>query len=473
MIQIKNIGPIAATSIPVPEDGGVVVLRGRNGSGKSIALEAVSAAVIGKGKPPLKDLASKGEVHACGATLTVGRTVRRAGELEVSTLEGRLSVADLVDPGLVDPVRADATRIKALVGLSGAAVEPGDLHGFPDELIEGIDLDDPVAAMAELKRRMDIGAKEYEKMAAKALAESTTILDANPELSGPVIEKDQARARQTAAIRAFDAIQARVKAAEESATRNSAARDRLAKLPAADVDAAQKAEELACKETTESFQITQRIKAEYEAAVAAYKAKTAARDLAIAAAKAAEEQAVIRAELERQIAESAISPPVPEEVDAAQAEMKAADENLDAAIRHGTIIESRKAGLLKAAEAQEHAKEATALRRKAKQADEVLSKIVSTLPGCPLQVTDGRLLTATKRGPTFYSELSMGERWRIALDIAIQAVGTGGLLVIPQEAWEGLDPDNRAAIDAQAKGSKVVVLTAECGADDGIVAVKQ
>ncbi|MBK8184837.1 MAG: hypothetical protein IPK63_18920 [Candidatus Competibacteraceae bacterium] len=470
MINITNIGPIAAAAIPVPEDGGVVVLRGRNGSGKSIALDAVNAAVSGKGKPPLKDLAGKGEVQACGATMTVGRTVRRAGELEVSTLEGRLSVADLVDPGLIDPVRADATRIKALVGLSGAAVEPGDLHGFPEELIQGIDLDDPVGAMAELKRRLDIGAKEYEKMAAKALTESAAILDANPELSGPVIDKDQARTRQTAAIRAFDAIQARVKAAEEAATRNSAARDRLAKLPAADVDAAQKAMALADEETIESLQFAQRVKAEYEAAVAAYKEKTAVRDLARAAAKAAEEHAAIRAELERQIAESAINPPAPEQVEVAQAEMKAADENLDAAIRQGTIIESRKAGLLKAAEAQEHAQEATALRRKAKQTDEVLSEIVSTLPGCPLQVTDGRLLTATKRGPTFYAELSMGERWRIALDIAIQSVGSGGLLVVPQEAWEGLDPSNRQAIADQVRAAKVVILTAECSDDSSLTA---
>ncbi|MBK8184776.1 MAG: hypothetical protein IPK63_18615 [Candidatus Competibacteraceae bacterium] len=79
MINITNIGPIAAAAIPVPEDGGVVVLRGRNGSGKSIALDAVNAAVSGRGKPPLKDLAGKGEVQACGATMTVGRTVRRAG----------------------------------------------------------------------------------------------------------------------------------------------------------------------------------------------------------------------------------------------------------------------------------------------------------------------------------------------------------------------------------------------------------
>ena len=123
--------------------------------------------------------------------------------------------------------------------------------------------------------------------------------------------------------------------------------------------------------------------------------------------------------------------------------------------------------------AKEYAEEAKDLREKAKQTDEVLSEIVGEIPSCPLRVIDGRLVTDTERGATFYSDLSAGERWRIALDIAIQAVGTGGLLVIPQEAWEGLDPANRAAIDAQAKGAQVVVLTAECSADDGIVAVKQ
>jgi hypothetical protein len=104
--------------------------------------------------------------------------------------------------------------------------------------------------------------------------------------------------------------------------------------------------------------------------------------------------------------------------------------------------------------AQEYADEAKELREKARQTDEVLSEIVAEIPACPLRVIDGRLVTNTKRGATFYSDLSAGERWRIALDIAIQAVGTGGLLVIPQEAWEGLDPyANRAAIDAQAKAA--------------------
>ena len=115
MITLKNIGPIENVTIPVPAEGGVVVLRGRNGSGKSTALDAIQTAITGKGKPPLRDKAAKGEIHAGGVSLTVAKSIRRSGELVVTSLDSRLSVADLVDPGIVDPLRADASRIKALV----------------------------------------------------------------------------------------------------------------------------------------------------------------------------------------------------------------------------------------------------------------------------------------------------------------------------------------------------------------------
>ena len=53
------------------------------------------------------------------------------------------------------------------------------------------------------------------------------------------------------------------------------------------------------------------------------------------------------------------------------------------------------------------------------------------------------------------ADLRASEPWRIA----IQAAREGELLFIPRKVWEGLDPSNRAAIDAQAKAAKVVVLT--------------
>lgn len=471
MIKISNIGPIANAAIHIPEDGGVVVLRGRNGSGKSIALEAVNAAVSGKGKPPLKDLAKQGSVSAAGVHLTVGRTVRRSGELEVSTLEGRLSVADLVDPGITDPARADATRIKALVGLSGAEIDPGDLHGFPENLLEGLDLADPVSAMTELKKRLNIGASEYEKMATKDEAAAKALLDSISGESGPIIEPDKAQERVTMALRAVDALARQEELAIEADKRNKSARGRLAMIPVVDVDSAQREAARLEDVTAEKKALALKLKAEYEAALADYKANVVAKDTAAAAAYAAADQARLRAELERQIAESEIEKPSDEEIKAANAELVDAKADQAKAAQQQAMNQQRIKSDELFISAQEHAQEAAELRCKAKQTDEVLSEIVSTLAGCPLTVIDGRLSTQTKRGPTFYADLSMGERWRIALEISIAAVGEGGLLVIPQEAWEGLDPLNRDAIARQAKAARVVILTAECSDSDLLVAM--
>ena len=56
----------------------------------------------------------------------------------------------------------------------------------------------------------------------------------------------------------------------------------------------------------------------------------------------------------------------------------------------------------------------------------------------------------------------------MAMDIAIAAVGDRGLIVIPQEAWEGLDTANRSAIHSQAQSAGVTVLTAECSDDETV-----
>lgn len=472
-IEIKNIGPIASVTIPVPEAGGVVVLTGRNGSGKSHALEAVSAATTGKGKPPLKDMAKSGVVSVPGVTMTVGRSVRRQGELQVETLEGRLSIADLVDPGFVDPERADAKRIKALVGLSKADISTGDLHGFPENLLDGLSLDDPVAAMAELRKRLNIGANEYEKLSAKDEAAATAILESmTGDLDTPIDPK-LAQERVTAALRAMDALQKQSELSEAAKVRIEAARERLAAIPDVDAFAAYEKSESLSGIALEEKEHALELKQQYEEALEKYRKSAEAARIARVEAGAQAEQAKLRDELERQIQEAHVEPPSVAALADASAELEAAKASQVQAAQQQVMMQQRERADALKFSAQEYADEAKELREKAKQTDEVLSEIVAEIPACPLRVIDGRLVTNTKRGATFYADLSAGERWRIALDIAIQAVGTGGLLVIPQEAWEGLDPANRAAIDAQAKGAQVVVLTAECSADDGIVAVKQ
>ncbi len=121
-------------------------------------------------------------------------------------------------------------------------------------------------------------------------------------------------------------------------------------------------------------------------------------------------------------------------------------------------------------ERREHAELATAYREAAKSTDDVLSGVVAA--SCSrLRVEAGRLVLDTGRGATYYADLSHGERWRLALDVAIDAIGERGLLTIPQEAFESLDPMNRTAIAAQAVRRGVVILTAEASGDDAVTAL--
>jgi len=112
------------------------------------------------------------------------------------------------------------------------------------------------------------------------------------------------------------------------------------------------------------------------------------------------------------------------------------------------------------AQANEAERQESLLRHAAWGTDEVLTGLVSRVTK-RLRVENGRLVTDTDRGAEPFGELSPGERWRIALEIAAEQVGKGGLVTVPQEAWEALDPLNRAEIAEIARSVGVVIITAE------------
>lgn len=183
----------------------------------------------------------------------------------------------------------------------------------------------------------------------------------------------------------------------------------------------------------------------------------------------AKQSAALRQQLEMQIADAAVEAPPPETIEAAQQRLKRAYQAMEEAsvAKHHRQAHAKAVDL--AEESQRLDEESKLLRQKSRYTEEVLSEIIADL-GCPLRCIDGRLVANTDRGPTFYSDLSEGERWKMALDIAVAALGDRGLLVVPQSAWEGLDPTNRAMIAGCAKAAGVVVITAECDQGD-LVAV--
>ena len=143
------------------------------------------------------------------------------------------------------------------------------------------------------------------------------------------------------------------------------------------------------------------------------------------------------------------------------------------AVEQGALIRQAKQHLADCAKAMErsviHRTKAQMLREAAKGTDEVLSGVVGKL-GTPLRVEAGRLVLDTKRGNTYFDDLSAGERSKIAVDIGIDAVGANGVLTLSQEIFEGLDPINRDMLAKHAESREVVILTAEASDDEEITA---
>lgn len=484
-IEIENVGPITSLSIPVPKEGGVVVLQGPNGKGKTTALEAVESLV--KGRPPgLRDGTKRGRIEGLGVKINVGLSSRRSGELEVQSLEGRLDVSDLVDPGIASPEAADTRRIKALIALSGVDCRPelfaplveGGMKTL-EELIPPSKLQssDILEVAAAVKRAIEA---ESRKIEGKAEAESGRATGLYQQCDGIPEEAE------------FDAETLRIsyENAVKEHQRMVAMREANDRIERA-ADKARIAWHEATREQIESVeQIEQRIALEADGLRVTNESiqelqqelalKTHQRDIqkeALAGLRDAKERAEQHASridsLRAQIdAASTLNAVTDDDIAAAERRKESASQAcVDGARVRDAAIKRRQAADARA-ESLRLQRQAECLRSAASGTDEILTELVSGL-NVPLsvKVIEGRtrLMTPTDRGPTYYADLSAGERWRIALDVAIEAVGQRGLLTIRQEAWEGLDPANRQAICEHVRARGVVLLTAEATGGTEIV----
>jgi len=467
-VEIENVGPIEKLSIPLPE-AGVIVLRGRNGVGKSHALAAVDSLISGRGKPPCRDGAEKGLVEGFGARLTIGRSQRRTGEAEVVTLEGKLDISQLVQPPIKDEEAADRQRIKALVQLSG---QSADLNAFAKILPPGMKLDelvppserseDPVVLAGQIKRALEAEARMIEKKLQGLqvdLAAMEQLITEPPQPGIPEVQEEaiaQAKAAYIEAQKAEAALRVRAEEVEKRRQQAEKAKSVLASLQA-DLEK-QNVETLQTQEKELAEQIG---KLEKALAVARERLNQVQQQLQ----KARQVQSQVE-QLKRVIAET------PEPI--SQADLEAASQAVEKARQNLERLESLRRNQQLAAQAQQLAEKirrgeavAALVRDAARSTDQVLSDMVSQVTS-RLRVEGGRLVCDTDRGVEPFGELSPGERWRIALEVAAQQVGRGGLVTVPQEAWEALDPVNRAEIAQIARQVGVVILTAEADAAETI-----
>lgn len=489
-LTITNIGPIEALTLKIPTDGGVVCFRGRNGAGKSHALGAIDAALTHKGTAPLRDNSLRGQVVAHGITMTIGKSTRRAGEAEVHTLGDRLNIADLVDPGIQDPEKADAHRIRALVTLLGVKADPAIFY----ELLGGAERFDSIvpptaAEQSDLIAMSGVVKRALESASRKAAGEATNA-SARADASRKAaelpegIDPDQptdARALQAElsnAIQTKTRLESETAAAKRTADAAEASRQQLERAKATytgpSIEEAQSAATHADCVLTNTLQAVQAAEQRLRDAQASLRLAEQEKRAKADALKSAQHHAEMVATWTAQIdAAGKVQPPKPGDLVRA----RGAVDQIQEQIEHAALIRRARESLAHAeqfaADAETHKEEADKLRQAAHGVDDVLSGVVAK-SGVPLKIepVEGRMrLTLNTRRTeqtghrTCFHELSDGERWRIALDIAIQAVGAGGELTVAQSAWEGLDGTNRRAIAEQVRAAGVLVYTAQ--ADDG------
>lgn len=507
-IELKNVGPVQHLAFRTRP--GVIVLKARNGTGKTQTLKAVEAAVSGD-KMRTRSLAVKdgevgGEVEACGVTIRLGKNNRRSGELEVDSIEGKLNVADLVDPGLVDQAAADGRRLKALVNLSGVkggAAHFYDLAGGKAQLEALVDpevllMTDLVQQAEAVKRSFDAAARKEEGQATLCEGKARGLTEAANEVQLPddpsLVDGVQLQLSLEEALQKEATLQQQALEHSQAKARQDSQKQELMNLQQSPLGHILQGAQQGLEEAKVNHgQLATRVK-ELEGQVdeQAAKVKLAQQDLdklqqALVLCKQQHQAAAEQVETKAQTVDTAqanrellttleaqVNEALPPEVSAA--DLVAAKEVITKArqaIEHGALCRNAVKQLAEADgqlnQAQQHLAAAQSLRSKGGDIDQVLS--VAVAKACEaLRVEAGRLVLTTDRGTTFFAELSQGERWTMALDLAIDQLGPDGILVIPQEAWEGLDDINRAAIADHVKARQVVVLTAECSLDEQVTA---
>lgn len=487
-VTIEDVGPIRSLAFNLDGEGGVCVFKGRNGTGKSHGIAALTALTDKKRARALdaRDGSERGIVEGFGVSLTIGRRSNARGELLVEAIDAD-DPSTLVDPGVKDEAVADERRIQVLARLAGCKPSIAAFAALlgPDEYGEGrlraicrpatLEMEDLPAMAEAIRRDLQAAARAAESTAenhggkAAALYESTRDVD----LEAPHDATALAAASESAARAVMEA---------ETALRHQ-------RRVQADADKARA--ELDRLEASPVGEPAEGVEASIEASIADFQ-----RDADAAEAESKRQLAMaedsrmkirgLRMDLEnvkkqreahasRRSTVEALRVAVSTEAGSNVSEetldqLREARATANKAQEQGAVIrrarEQRATADTEMELARSARKSADDLRGAAKAVDDVVSGAISSLSRSGLAVRNGRLVVATDRGEELFSQLSSGERWKVALDVAIDAVGENGLLAIKQEAWEGLDPENRTLIARHARERQVWIVTAQADGGD-------
>lgn len=481
-LTVKNIGPIHEQLVVIPEDrpGGVILFRGENGSGKSTLISAARAILGGQVRLYPREIQvedgiahAKGEVKLGGRTLTVDGRQTKKGELDesIGTIEGRFDLFDLIAPAYDEQETRDAARVKALLDITGAK---GDVTLFHDlvgskEAMDALltvkeqGTSDLVALAKKVKGALERKARDAETVADTAATNANT---AKAAADGVDITKpDDADALTTALTEATtnatklkqqrntyiaakaQAEQARGKLAEYEKTAVSVTEIecRLAEASATAKEAVNLVGELRRKLADAEMA--------YEKAAARVTSLTQTMDAAQSAERAVEGWRKQIAEFENL--------PHPDDATIVLAETRCQEAR--EALEDGCVIRRAKEKLK---ESEAHAAKAEAAKKEAAKYRELAAAVFMVLskqiPEGPLYFDDGQLVIDTDdRKAEPFDRLSDGERGKIAAQYAIDAVGEGGFVCLPQACWDGLSPAGKKWLAEYSESHEVWTFTGE------------
>ena len=462
VVEINNVGAIDSIAIEMPDgEGGVKVLCGTSGAGKTTVLRALSGLLGSKDDLAMlspKDGTDRGEIAGLGRSVKVGQRTQSAGSASVPHLGDRLDIATLVDPRLLDPVARTKVRVRCLVSIGGKKLKPEDLLGDKySEFGQILDLDelrgmdDPIAMADKLKRQLDqlalveernverkagaAGAKRQEAGdmdTLNAVGDYSDVVAKHREAMLALSNAKQQKATYDTSVEANKPITAKI----EAKARECEGLDLLV-LNEASANAAK---------------VASGLKARYEAAKA----------VADEAEKNIREAQKLFAELSKLRGEYLF--PGEDVEQATLDELTAAESVALQNLQDAGSIQTRRAALAASIELQEEsselAKKAADLRLAAQQ---VQAEVQKALPAGPIQVQDGSLVVqhGKRRKAVAFDDLSTGERWKVAMTYAIAAVGEGGVIPLVQESWQALAPELQAEVAETCSAAKVWIITAK------------
>jgi len=480
-IQLKNLGPIVDLVIPVPVGGGISIVLGPNDCGKSLGLDGIGKMLGGKQHVSQRDgQPNPGEIRYGDVLLRVGKSTRVIGEAEVLSIEGRLSIADLVEPHIKDPVAADKARTKALCRLTGAVADPAVFYDAVGgrERFEAVvtasacDTDDLVDMQRMVKRDLDLAARKAEDTAKKAdgAAKAAAAFIEGIDLEAPC---DAAALQQTveAAISVLQDLRSRKTAAFDAAARAEKATEAidraLAEYQGPTVEDARTAVKTAQEAVAQAKLDEQQALEAYQRAQHVTSSANQLLALDQQAQSAAVNHAQTIAEWQATMEAGRVTGPTAEEIGAAEAFLNATR----VAFEQGVLVRQA----LQYARHLDDAKalrftagiEAMRLRDAGRDTELVLAEVVSAEG---LTLLDGRWCTEQPgRGKVFFADRSRGTRAAIAIGLVAKRLRELGnlpaLVPYPQELWEGMDRTNRDKVRAACLELNINIVTGQCDHD--------